>query len=439
MPVHTKVADVWDTIGNTGVYYRMPGVAPWYDPAYEDFDVAQPYVDVVWVKRSGSWTPVWVRDLPPPDGISYPTAGYDAIATVENGAKFHVAWGGHDGLLLDDIDHTDVEHNVNGGAFGSRVAVVGNALFNKNVGTLHGSTIQARVRLVDDTGQVPRAPGTAEELWTLSNPVTLINVLPLAATGVSVAWTDASGGGFNVSWTDPANPYSDMQAMKLYYKRTQDAAYSGPNTIAYTGGGHTSFVAAISRDTLHNFVLRSTNNAGIRDVTFNAYSKPAAGAQKLITPTDSASWQVETSSYFTGDRDLRQGRIFGVLFQGAWYYGSNISTAMRGYLPVTAEIFMQKYQNANPGPVSMFMHGHPSRPNATMSALSGTIQWMTTSWFPNFDDGSWEVIPSGNYDEMASGAARGIGIFTFAGDAGSVRHIRGVDTGFSSGVIRLTY
>lgn len=250
----------------------MPGVSP-YEPAarlagtwraWDDVKGKQAGVwkqaDSVWLNRAGTWVKVWEFNTAPsaPTGLAVTVAyaaGWKATATWTLGAEL-------------DRANVIVEWSTNGGAWTPASPLAANATTATSPVAGGGSTIQARVRVLDTGGLYSS--------YTTSSTATMP---PDPATGLAAA-LGATPGTVNLSWTNPVNGLYD----NLYLAR---AITAGATTYYSLPNGTTTYADTPGESKQVTYTLVARAAAGDSPaVTANATTPPGTPTIVSFTATN---------------------------------------------------------------------------------------------------------------------------------------------------------
>lgn len=407
VPTYVKQAGAWSALNFTGVKFKQAGA--WGVGA------------ALYVKDAGIWKPSWAANAPPPDPTSVA-----AVALNGGGATVSWVWPGN---AENDYDRVRVEQQVNGGAWGSMQETLYSAQTQSRTGLTHGYTYKYRVATRDTAGLLSN--------WVESNTISAINTGPAGASITNVTW-DSGGDRFQVFWTDPGNPYSDITDVDLYAKHSAES-YVKISDFGYAGGARSAYVSRRAWDNLHSFFVRVISPGGTTDSNvWQAWSPPQPGTVKTITPQGSDTWTQaqgwrNTAYLFQGRWDETYEKQAGYLF-----YGTQLADACHGFTPSVVSITMRRYGSfGESGKLDYYFHGYLSEPAGSPGLITGSY-W--PSWNTYFGDDEWEdPIPSSNYGAIVSGAYRGIALWKDSTNVYYYRHMYGPSNYANAGKIKISF
>lgn len=233
---------------------------------------------------------------------------------------------------------------------------------------------------------------------------------PVAPTNVTATWSGTSGGRPRclVNWTNP--PDADYDRMRVRWRHGTNLAWNQAWVNAPTSQffAITNNVWNATLD-IHLTPFDEFGNAGdvvtTRSMLWTGQARGARQSPFVINALDSGSFILTGGPWISGKR-VRQGVWGGTEYMGAYFYGDQIWTWLRGATISNASIQLFRSNAGETGGVFPYMwRSHIS--SKAQSPWGFVEQGPAAGTSPQALDGShphwaWQPIPSNWYNNMTN-------------------------------------
>jgi hypothetical protein len=245
---------------------------------------------------------------------------------------------------------------------------------------------------------------------------------PPSGGGISsLVWNQAIPG-FTVNYNSTADADSGVASYTLQYS-SDGSSFSDVSGISTAGGAYSYAISAGGRGATHYFRTVTVDNVGLT-TTSSALSKVAKPLGDFVfTPTGADSWNGSQWMGFT-TADEAMVRYSTTYAYGAWFCGTNIYDACKGYAADSGSAFFQRAGAAQPnrGNSGTFSFRVHDRISNSAQFTGATFTGTTTSVAISGNDGVGSItLPSDFLTAFANGTAYGIGLTSHNAQPGFLR------------------